>query len=134
MYDFSEMLDNGTCLALSSDVFAYKEANRANPFLGMQIGATRVDPEFPMDPKRYPGSMRPPVQAKMTLEQMLKAYTTGSAYQMRLEKMKGTLEAGKSADFIVLSEDPFEMDVEDLSRIRVQQVYLDGKQIYFSNK
>ena len=134
MYDFSEMLDNGTCLALSSDVFAYKEANRANPFLGMQIGATRVDPEFPMDPKRYPGSMRPPVQAKMTLEQMLKAYTTGSAYQMRLEKTKGILEAGKSADFIVLSEDPFEMDVEDLSRIRVQQVYLDGKQIYFSNK
>lgn len=134
MYDFSEMLEQGTCLALSSDVFAYKEADRANPFLGMQIGATRVDPEFPMDSKRYPGSVRPPLQAKMTVEQMLKAYTQGSAYQMRLEKNMGTLEEGKTANFVILSNDLFHMKEEELSTIRVQQVYLDGKQIYFSNK
>jgi predicted amidohydrolase YtcJ len=44
----------------------------------------------------------------------LKSLTIWGAYQHSEEKTKGTLEAGKVADFVVLSDDPFEVDIEDL--------------------
>ena len=112
---------------MSSDVFNYGEANRADPFFGMQCGATRVDPEFPLDPEIYPGSVRKPESAKLTVAQMLKGYTKNAAYQMRLEDKLGTLEAGKIANFVILNEDPYFTSPEKLKEIKPSAVYFDGK-------
>lgn len=127
MYDFTQMIDAGTVVAMSSDVFNYGEANRADPFFGMQCGATRVDPEFPLDPEIYPGSVRKPESAKLTVAQMLKGYTKNAAYQMRLEDKLGTLEAGKIANFVILNEDPYFTSPEKLKEIKPSAVYFEGK-------
>lgn len=128
MYDFVEMIESGAVVAMSSDVFSYKEANRADPFFGMQCGATRVDIEFPLDPEKYPGSVRKPESAKLTVDQMLAGYTKNAAYQMRLEDELGTLEEGKIANFIVLNQNPYSEKIEKISEIKPDIVIFEGKE------
>jgi hypothetical protein len=47
---------------------------------------------------------------RITIEQALRALTLDSAYQFGLEKEKGSIEAGKLADFALLSTDPLAME------------------------
>ena len=65
---------------------------RANPFFGMQVAMTRVDPVITLDPAKYPGSVRPPEAAKLTLEELIKGYTINNAVRLRLEEKMGSLE------------------------------------------
>ncbi len=46
----------------------------------------------------------------------------------------GSLEQGKSAGFVVLSENPLEMDAGDLMRLEVLSTYIDGKQVNADKK
>ncbi len=127
MYDFREILQSGAVVAMSSDVFSYKEVNRANPFFGIQCGATRVDPELPMDPCRYPGSVRPPIEAKLSVEQLIHGYTWGGAVQLRLDDRMGTLEPGKLANFMILTADPYRIPKEEISAVEPESVWFEGR-------
>ena len=60
----------------------------------------------------------------------LKAMTLWPAYQHFEEDSKGSIEPGKLADFVVLSEDPTAIDPEKLSELIVEQTIKDGKAIY----
>ena len=60
----------------------------------------------------------------------LMAMTYYSAYQNFEEDMKGTLEVGKRADFVVLSEDPLTLPIEDLLGLRVERTYVAGREVY----
>jgi predicted amidohydrolase YtcJ len=60
------------------------------------------------------------------VREALDILTRNGAYQLRLEQWKGTLEAGKDADFCVLSADPFAVPKEDLHRIEVLETWTDG--------
>lgn len=132
MYQFNPMLESGAVLAFSSDVVTAYEMHRAYPFFGMQVAATRVDPEFPLDPDKYPGSMRPEATAKLNVETLLRGYTFEGARQLRWQDRMGSLEAGKLANFIVVDEDPLETPVERLSEITVNAVFFDGQMIHGS--
>jgi predicted amidohydrolase YtcJ len=67
MHDYTKVIKSGGKVGFSSDVFSYAEATRANPMIGMQVAMTRVDPWVPIDPKKYPGSVRPPLDANLPL-------------------------------------------------------------------
>lgn len=54
----------------------------------------------------------------LTVDQTLRLYTLGSAYIGFEEQCKGSLEVGKLADFVVLSEDPYAVEPRELERIR----------------
>ena len=43
------------------------------------------------------------------------------------EKERGSLEAGKIADMVILSENPYEKDVKELRDIQVKQLLLQGR-------
>ena len=43
------------------------------------------------------------------------------------EKERGSLEAGKIADMVILSENPYEKNVKDLREIQVKQLLLQGR-------
>ena len=43
------------------------------------------------------------------------------------EKERGSLETGKIADMVILSENPYEKDIKDLRDIRVKQLLLQGR-------
>lgn len=126
MYQFNPMIDSGALVTYSSDVVTNYELHRANPFFSIQVAATRIDPEFPLDPERYPGSMRPLESAKLDRKVLLDGYTIGAAKQLRWDKIIGSIEAGKKANFIIISKDYFDVKDEDISSIEIDAVFFDG--------
>lgn len=60
----------------------------------------------------------------------LKAMTIWPAYQHFEEATKGSLEQGKLADFVILSEDPTAIDPETLHQVQVTETVKSGKTIY----
>ncbi|MGH8522634.1 MAG: amidohydrolase family protein, partial [Gammaproteobacteria bacterium] len=46
------------------------------------------------------------------------------------EATKGSIEVGKLADFVILSENPLKMDPENLSTLKVLETIKEGKTIY----
>lgn len=129
MYDFTAMIESGAIVTYSSDVIGPGEAYRANPFYSMQIAATRVDIDFPLDPKQYPGSIRPPESAKLSVKDMLRGYTIDAAVPFRFEKKMGSIEPGKLANLVVLSDNIFEVPVDELHKIEAKMVFFEGKMI-----
>jgi predicted amidohydrolase YtcJ len=65
----------------------------------------------------------------LTVEQALRAYCLGGAYAGHAEDRSGSLEVGKLADFVVLSEDPTKLDAEGLGKLTAQQVFVGGDEV-----
>ena len=63
---------------------------------------------------------------RVPVEIALKAMTLWAAYQHFEESHKGSIEAGKLADFVVLSEDPTRVDPEKLSSLTVTETIKEG--------
>jgi predicted amidohydrolase YtcJ len=72
-------------------------------------------------------------QEKITLEEALTAYTRGSAFAGFKEAQTGTLEVGKYADLVVLSQDLFQMDPVDIPTVQVEMTIVQGE-IVFRNE
>ena len=67
---------------------------------------------------------------RISVDDALKSLTIWGAYQHFEEKEKGSLETGKVADFVVLSADPFAVDIEKLSELTVLETIKGGKSIF----
>lgn len=127
MYQFNPIIESGARVTFSSDVVTGYELHRADPFFGMQVACTRVDPEFPLDPDKYPNSVRPPESARLSRDVLLKGYTISGAKQLRWENQLGSLEVGKKANINVLSNNFFEVPEDKIKEISCQAVIFDGK-------
>jgi predicted amidohydrolase YtcJ len=64
----------------------------------------------------------------------LKAMTIWAAYQIFEENDKGSIEAGKLADFVILSADPSAVDPETLDQIKVTETIKEGETIYLAGQ
>jgi hypothetical protein len=62
--------------------------------------------------------------------QALKALTIEAAWQIREEGQKGTIEAGKLADLVILDADPTAVPSADILRIAVVETFKEGKSVY----
>ena len=71
---------------------------------------------------------------KISTYDALKAMTVNAAYQHFEEETKGTIEVGKLADLVVLSEDPLNMPSSSLLRLKVIATYSHGKEIFSVKK
>ena len=60
----------------------------------------------------------------------LRMFAFGGPYAVSKENYCGTLEKGKEASFVILSDDPFDIDKADLRKILVDSVYKNGENIY----
>jgi len=94
-------------VTLSSDW----DVSSLNPFIGLQNAVTRAPQE-------------------LSLANAIKAYTINPAYVMRQENKVGTLEVGKEADFIVLSQNLFDIQPNQINQTVVLKTYLKGELIY----
>lgn len=70
---------------------------------------------------------------KFTVEEAVRAYTFGSAFAEFQENVKGTLTVGKLADFVILSDDIFSSNFENIRKTKVLTTVVDGKVVYKSN-
>jgi predicted amidohydrolase YtcJ len=66
----------------------------------------------------------------LDLPDAIRAMTLDAAYLLKAEGKSGSLEAGKRADLIVLSRNPFEIPKEDISEVKVLRTVFDGKVVY----
>lgn len=67
---------------------------------------------------------------KLTPYEALKGITDWSAYQHFEEDTKGTLEAGKIADLVILDKNPLKVPEEEIKNIIVLETYKEGVQVY----
>lgn len=63
----------------------------------------------------------------ITVEEAVKAVTINAAWQLFMEDRVGSLEEGKLADLVVLSQNPLNMDPHRLDEIRVKESYRGGR-------
>jgi predicted amidohydrolase YtcJ len=118
-YAFRTLLDTGASLAFGSD---WPVAPMV-PLMGIYAAATRRT----LDGK-HPDGWVP--EQKITVAEAIRAYTMGSAYASFEEKIKGSIEPGKLADLVVLSDDILSIDPVAIAKTKVQITVFDGKVIY----
>ncbi len=94
-----------------------------SPWPGAQNALTRQTTEG--DP---PGGWLP--KERISLEATIKAYTLGAAIAGRREKSEGSLEAGKLADLIVLSQNLFEIPANQTGKTEVVLTMVGGRVVY----
>jgi predicted amidohydrolase YtcJ len=94
-----------------------------NPWEGLQMSVTRQTTEGKPD-----GGWLP--QERVTLPQAVEAYTLGAAYAGRREKTEGSIEAGKLADLIIVSQNIFEIDPHMIAKTKVVKTIVGGRVVY----
>jgi predicted amidohydrolase YtcJ len=114
-----DMLDAGVAIAGGTDCPA---SDSGNPILNFYAAVTRKSP-FGV-PNEWYG------RQKITREEALRMLTIGAAYAAFEENRKGSLEAGKLADLVVLDRDIMTIDEEQIPGTEVVMTVLDGKIIY----
>ncbi|MDX1980651.1 MAG: amidohydrolase [Bryobacteraceae bacterium] len=98
-----------------------RSINPYNPFFGMWITLAR-QPRWTDQPLHTVESL--------TREQAIRLYTINNAFVMFEEKNKGSLEAGKFADMIVLDRDILTCPLDQVKSIQVEQTWLGGRQVF----
>jgi len=96
-----------------------------NPWKGMQTGITRKTSEGTPE-----GGFVP--KEAVSLEDAIKAYTLGAAFAGRRERQEGSLEAGKLADLIIVNQDLFKIEPNEIGKTEVLLTMLGGKVVYES--
>ncbi len=67
---------------------------------------------------------------RITPEEAIRVYTLGSAYASFDEHERGSIEPGKLADVVMLSDDPTTCDPESIASIEVRMTMVGGKMVY----
>jgi predicted amidohydrolase YtcJ len=116
-YTWKQFLDDGIPLAFGTDY----PVEPITPFRGIYAAVTR---------KNEAGTKEYFPQRKLTIEQAIAAYTTGSAYAQFAEKDKGTLAPGMLADFVVLDRDLTKAAPPEILKTRVLRTVVGGKTVY----
>jgi predicted amidohydrolase YtcJ len=105
---------HGIVVALSSDILPI------GPMVGLYAAVTR---------KGMSGKVYGPDEA-ISIGKALRAYTQTGAFINFDENIKGTLEPGKYADMIVLSDDILNIDAEQILEVEVLQTYMNGELVF----
>ncbi|MGX8704536.1 MAG: amidohydrolase family protein, partial [bacterium] len=130
MYRCKTIWDSGALVAWSSDNVTYGDFMTWSPWLGMEIGMTRWINETTAAPEyTRTANENPPASEKMSIEEMLLGYTINGAIQLGLEETKGSIEAGKDADFLVFDKDLLTAEHAGFSFNKPGEVYFSGKKV-----
>jgi len=118
-WPLKSLYDTAGILAIGSDCPVVDN----NPFLEIYRAVTRLHndgkPEGGWNPSQ-----------KLSMYEILRSYTYGSAYGVRRENELGTLEPGKFADIIAISKNLFEIDPSEIRDCHVDLTIMDGNVIF----
>lgn len=114
------LIDSGALVAGGSD---WPVSETPNAWEGIQGLVTRADPSG-----QRPGVLG--AEQAITLQEAIEVFTVNGARAMGLGDVTGSLEAGKSADLVVLDRDPFSVPVAELVTLRAERTFFAGEQVY----
>jgi predicted amidohydrolase YtcJ len=118
-FAWKAVLDGGGRLAFGSDW----PVVTISPWPGLQVAVTRQDLDgLPA------GGWLP--QHRVRLSDAVYAYTMGGAYAMHRENEEGSIEAGKLADLIVVSQNIFEIDPHEISKTEAVLTMVGGRIVF----
>jgi predicted amidohydrolase YtcJ len=121
IWPLRDLHDAGTLVAAGSDWPVAMPV--PNPWLSIETMVTRRSP----DPA-FPGSLA--AEQALDLHTALRAHTVNAAQAMGLAQQTGQLSAGMSADFIVLDRNLFDIPIEQVHQIQVQQTWFAGRLVH----
>ena len=107
------IVDSGGMILGSSD----SPVQHLNPFIQLQGMVT-----FPV------------AGESLSLYQALRTYTYNGAYALQEEDERGTLTPGKHADFVILDQDPFELPLTDIHKLKAAETWINGRKLYPGKK
>mgnify|MGYP002640477472 CR=1 FL=1 len=119
-YACRTQLDAGAKLAFGSDA----PVESPNPFFGLHAAVTRQRADGSPSPQGWRGEQR------LSLEEALAGFTTGPAYAAGMEDRLGQLRAGFLADLIVLDEDLFSIEPNELQNIKPVATMIGGEWVW----
>jgi len=90
------------------------------PLMAIQSMVTRKD---------YKGRVWGPNQ-KVSVDEALTIATINGAYASSEEQLKGSITAGKLADFVVLEKDPHDVDPDQIMNVKVNRTVIGGRTVY----
>jgi hypothetical protein len=118
-YAFRSLREAGATLAFGSDWTVAP----LSPVLGIYAAVTRRTLDGKM-----PGGWIP--EEKISVEEAVRAYTVNGAYAEFAEAAKGSIQAGKLADMVVLDRDIFTIPPEEIAGVKVALTVFDGKIVH----
>jgi len=119
-YAWAEFLKRGVTLAFGTDF----PVEPISPFRGLYAATTRTSESGKQ--QYYPDQ-------KISMDQAIAAYTTGSAFAEFAEKEKGLMIPGMLADFVVLDRDVTAVVPQKLLQTKVLRTVVGGKTVYEAN-
>jgi hypothetical protein len=118
-YAFRSLLDAGANLSFGSDWFVAP----LDPIQGIYAAVTRQTLDG-----GHPNGWVP--EQKISVDEAVKCYTINDAYAEFAEKEKGSLEVGKWADFVMLSDDIFTIEPVKIRDVKVAMTVVGGKVVF----
>lgn len=118
-YAFRSLFDAGVKVAFGSDWFVAPPT----PLEGIYAAVTRRTLD-----ELNPDGWVP--EQKVTVEEALTAYTINGAYASFDEKIKGSLEPGKLADFVIIDQDLTKIKPEQIREAKILQTFVGGKSVF----
>jgi len=116
-YPWRDFVNNKVMLAFGTDY----PVEPVTPFRGIYCAVTRTNEA---------GTKTYFAEQKLTIEEALAAYTTGSAYAEFEEKDKGLLQPGMLADFVVLDRDLTKVPAHEILETKVLRTVVGGKTVF----
>lgn len=118
-YAYKTLLDKTGIIALGTDF----PVEHVSPFYTFYAAVVRKDL------KNYPdGGFQ--MKDALSREEALRGMTIWAAYANFEENEKGSIEAGKYADFTVLDKDIMKADEKDLPNIKAVATFINGEKVY----
>jgi predicted amidohydrolase YtcJ len=118
-YPAKSYFDNGIVVSGGSDVYV----TPISPWWGIWAAVVRREMKS--------GQVLAP-EERVPVRQALQMYTINGAFAGFEEKLKGSLETGKLADFVILDRNPLEIPVDELKDVKVLATFVGGEPIYDS--
>ena len=116
MFAHKSFIESGIPVAPASD----HSPGPYEPLMAIQSMVTRKD---------FAGRVWGPSQ-RITVDEALRVCTVNGAYASFEENEKGTITAGKLADFVILAEDPHDVDPDLIKEIQVIRTVLGGRTVH----
>lgn len=120
-YVFRSLLDAHVRLAFGSDWTVAP----IDPILGIYAAVTRRTLD-----DRNPDGWIP--EQKISVEEALRAYTSGAAYSVFAEQTRGVIRPGNRADLVLLDQNLFTIPPDSIETVRVRATITGGRVAYLA--